>query len=185
MTDVAPILTPRLRLEGLRPETLAALLDEDRDAASKAQGAEISDEFVEELDRFFVEIQLERMKSNPEGRGWCARTIIVEADGTLIGHCGFHGPPEDVGRAEIGYTVLERYRGNGYATEAASALITYGAQHGATTVFATVAPGNAPSLRVVEKLGFIQTGVEIDDIDGEELVFEFPLPTPEDHPSPS
>jgi RimJ/RimL family protein N-acetyltransferase len=183
MTDVAPIVTQRLRLDALRPETLAALLDDDRQTATNAQGTEISEEFVEVLDRYFVEIQLERMNNNPEGRGWCARAITRDADGELIGHCGFHGPPEDVGRAEIGYTILERFRANGYATEAASALITYAAQHGATTVFATVAPGNAPSLRVVEKLGFMQTGVQIDDIDGEELVFEFPLPAAERHQS--
>jgi RimJ/RimL family protein N-acetyltransferase len=38
-----------------------------------------------------------------------------------------------------------------------------------------VSPGNAASLAVVEKLGFRQTGVQIDDIDGEEGVFELTL----------
>ena len=37
---------------------------------------------------------------------------------------------------------------------------------------ASVAPDNVPSLAVVAKFGFRQVGVQIDDIDGEELVFE-------------
>ena len=37
---------------------------------------------------------------------------------------------------------------------------------------ASVSPGNVASLAVIGRLGFRQTGVQIDDIDGEELVFQ-------------
>ena len=37
---------------------------------------------------------------------------------------------------------------------------------------ASVAPGNVASLAVIGRFGFRQIGVQIDDIDGEELVFE-------------
>lgn len=177
MADVPPLITPSLDLEALQPATVAALLDRDSAAASVAQGRDITEEFLDCLDPYFLQVQLERMTANPGGRGWCARTIIRRCGADLIGHCGFHGPPEDVGRAEIGYTVMERFRGSGYATEAASALIAYAAEEGVDVVFATVAPDNAPSLRIVEKLGFEQTGVQIDEIDGEELVFELRLGT--------
>jgi RimJ/RimL family protein N-acetyltransferase len=39
-----------------------------------------------------------------------------------------------------------------------------------------VAPSNPPSLAVVRKVGFVQTGVQMDEIDGEELVFEITRP---------
>jgi RimJ/RimL family protein N-acetyltransferase len=154
---------------------LRALLDADLDEASRIQGVELGEQFLASAGDYFLRVQLERMTTNPQRRGWCARTMLGREGGAVIGHCGFHGPPEDVGRAEIGYTVLPAFRGRGYATEAASALVEYARGQEVATVFATVAPDNAPSLRVVEKLGFRQTGVQIDEIDGEELVFELDL----------
>jgi RimJ/RimL family protein N-acetyltransferase len=115
------------------------------------------------------------MTSRPSGRGWCARTIVREEDGAVIGHCGFHGPPEDVGRAEIGYTILPPYRRQGFAVETAQGLVDWARTQGETVVFASVSPDNLASLAVVEKLGFRQTGVQVDEIDGEEGVFELAL----------
>lgn len=175
MDDVAPILTERLLLEPIAPETLVALLAGDPAGASRVQRRELTPEFLDSVDDFFLRVQLERMSANPAGRGWCARTMALGGSGELVGHCGFHGPPADVGRAEIGYTVLPRHRGRGYATEAAGALLAWAGREGVRTVFAAVAPHNAPSLRVVEKLGFRRTGVQVDEIDGEELVFELDL----------
>jgi [ribosomal protein S5]-alanine N-acetyltransferase len=169
--EVPPLLTANLRLDPLLPATVEALLAGDRAAAARAQGLPLPAGFAS-AEEFFLRVQLERMTANPPGRGWCARVIVRLADGAVVGHAGFHGPPEDVGRAEIGYSVFEPYRGQGYATEAAQALVAYAAAHGAGTVFASVAPANAPSLRVMEKLGFRRTGVQVDEIDGEELVFE-------------
>ena len=37
---------------------------------------------------------------------------------------------------------------------------------------ASVGPWNQPSLNLVRKLGFVQTGTQMDEVDGEELVFE-------------
>jgi len=175
MTDPAPILTARLSLEPLRPVTVEALLSRDRDAAGRAQGRVLADEFLDLADDFHLKTQLDRMTSRPAGRGWCARLMIRQEDGAVIGNCGFHGPPEDVGRAEIGYTVLPSYRRQGYAVEAAQGLVDWARSEGETVVFASVSPGNAASLAVVEKLGFRQTGVQVDDIDGEEWVFELRL----------
>ena len=41
---------------------------------------------------------------------------------------------------------------------------------------ASVGAWNEPSLNLVRKLGFAQTGMQVDDIDGEELVFETDWP---------
>jgi RimJ/RimL family protein N-acetyltransferase len=175
MSDLAPIVTARLSLELLQPETLEALLCRDKAAAERIQGRVLPDAFLAPADDFFLKIQLSRMTSRPSGQGWCARAIVRTADGAVIGHCGFHGPPEDVGRAEIGYTVLEPYRLQGYAVEAAQALVGWARAQGETVVFASVSPDNPISLAVVEKLGFRQTGVQLDEIDGEEGVFELSL----------
>ena len=50
-------------------------------------------------------------------------------------------------------------------------------QKGIHDFIASVSPGNAPSLTVVRKLGFVQTGEQWDEEDGLELVFERSLPS--------
>ncbi len=175
MSPVAtPIRTPRLSLVPLLEETLAALVAGDHQAASRFQEVELPADFPapDGSDDFFLRAQLERVRADPDHRDWCGRLMIRLADGAVVGRCGFHGPPWAVGRAEIGYTVLPPYRGQGLATEAAAALVAWAWEQGEGTVVATVAPTNLASLAVVRKLGFVETGSQIDDIDGLELVFE-------------
>jgi len=175
MSDFAPIVTARLRLELLQPGTLEALIAHDRDAAEQVQGRVLPEVLFEPAHDSFLKIQLSRMTARPSSGGWCARIIVREQDGAVIGHCGFHGPPEDVGRAEIGYTVLPPYRRQGFAVEAAQGLVDWARARGETVVFASVSPDNAASLAVVSKLGFRQTGIQVDETDGEEGVFELDL----------
>ena len=175
MSPVAtPIRTARLSLVPLLEETLAALVAGDREEASRAQGVELPAGFPapDGSDAFFLSVQLERVRADPDHRDWCGRLMIRLSDGAVVGRCGFHGPPWAVGRAEIGYTVLPAHRRQGLATEAARALIAWAWAQGERTVFATVAPTNPASLAVVRRLGFVETGSQIDDIDGLELVFE-------------
>ena len=83
-----------------------------------------------------------------------------------------NGPGAD-DAVEIGYTIFEPWRGRGYATEAARALMEWArAEHGIRRFIASVAPGNAPSLAIVRRLGFEQTGEQWDEEDGLELVWE-------------
>lgn len=78
--------------------------------------------------------------------------IETAADG-LIGMTGF----ED---GALGYWLGRPWHGRGYATEAASALLVhvFGAL-GANVVEAGVFADNPASLRVLQKLGFRETGV--------------------------
>ena len=107
---------------------------------------------------------------------WLGRAIVrTEPDGTtrFVGTAGFHTPPDADGRVEVGYRVEPQYRRQGVATEVVRALFDWAArEHGIHRFRASVAPGNVPSRAIISRLGFRQTGVQIDDIDGEELVFE-------------
>ena len=62
--------------------------------------------------------------------------------------------------------------GDDYATEAAAALMGWAEGQGVRRFVVSVAPGNEPSLAIVRKLGFVQTGEQWDEEDGLELVFE-------------
>ena len=81
----------------------------------------------------------------------------------------------DVGRAELGYTVYQPWRRQGFATEAITALLAFAARRGSPSVFISISPGNAPSLALAQRLGFHQVGVQEDEVDGTELVFELPV----------
>lgn len=133
--------------------------------------ATLPEEFPTADDRAgFLPIQLHRMEANPDRRAWLARMMLTK-DKQPVGHCGFHGPPEKIGRAEIGYTVFTEFRGHGFAKEAAKALVDWAFDQGEKRVFAAVSPNNTPSLAVVRSLGFKQVGTQEDEVDGLELVF--------------
>jgi [ribosomal protein S5]-alanine N-acetyltransferase len=166
------IRTRRLELIPLAPEAIGNLVGGDTSGAGAILGVTFPAEFPTPGERHgFLPIQLERMQAAPQRRDWMARVMASREDGVAIGHCGFHGPPEMIGRAEIGYTVFTPSRGRGYAKEAATALVEWAFAEGESEVYASVAPNNAPSLAVVRAVGFTQIGTQIDEVDGLELVF--------------
>ena len=174
---VSPIRAARLELIPFDPRAIRALMDGGRIYAEVVLGAVLPAEFPssEELDGFLA-VQLQRMESAPKRRAWMAR-LMRSPSGEAVGHCGFHGPPELIGRAEIGYTVFEKFRRQGYAKEAAAALVRWAFRRGEREVYATVSPTNAPSLAVVRSLGFKQVGTQEDEVDGLELVFAVERPS--------
>ena len=168
----ATLRTARLELVHLDADAIRHLVAGDRAAAEGVTGLPLPAEFPTEEERTGVlPVQLTRMEASPDQLDWTMRLMVTTPDREVIGHCGFHGPPRDVGRAEIGYTVFEPYRGRGYAKEAARALVDWGLAQGESEVYAAVSPSNAPSLAVVHAIGFEQVGVQEDEIDGRELVF--------------
>jgi len=98
---------------------------------------------------------------HPEARLWYTEwQMRLKTDGTIIGSLDFKGPPDEKGEAEIGYGTDAAYRGSGYTTEAARALIdwAFSQSEGLFYIMAETAPDNAASQRVLEKLKFKPTG---------------------------
>jgi RimJ/RimL family protein N-acetyltransferase len=96
---------------------------------------------------------------------WLPRVMLLRPAGErggqppVVGEAGFHGPPRDDGRVEIGYMVVAEHRRRGYALEAARALMAWATtEHHITRFRASVSPGNTASLNLVCKLGFVQVG---------------------------
>lgn len=95
---------------------------------------------------------------HPENHAWHAIWMIERADGTHVGELSFKGFNAD-GSVEIGYGILEAFRGRGYATEAVGAAVDWALrQPGVTHVEAETDPGNGASMRVLEKCGFVPSG---------------------------
>jgi RimJ/RimL family protein N-acetyltransferase len=90
---------------------------------------------------------------------WYQVGIYLLAGGKLIGDCGFRVAKDDPAQAEIGITLAPEYQGQGYATEAARALLHYLlVTLGKHRVFGSVDPRNVSSLRLLERLGMRKEG---------------------------
>jgi len=179
--DVPPIPTARFELRSMSLAFMQALVARDLAAAGAEIGAIVPIDLPDTLDHF-LQFRIGDLSVDPEAQPWLGRAIVLtEPDGTdwLIGSCGFHSPPEPDGRVEVGYRVEPAWRRQGVASEVVRALFDWAHARGVDRFRASVAPGNVPSLAIVSRLGFRQTGEQIDDIDGLELVFELDGWTPE------
>ena len=90
--------------------------------------------------------------------GETAAFAITLPDDTLVGAVGLK-LEEDTGIAELGYWIGVPYWGNGYATEAAGALLEYGFETLALErIWARAFVRNPASSRVMQKLGMLHEG---------------------------
>lgn len=98
---------------------------------------------------------------DPSLLGWGVWLILDRAGEVLVGDVGFKGPPDDEGRVEVGYGILEPFRGRGFATEAVLSLIEWAAdRQEVREVTASTLVENRASARVLVKAGFSRLGVE-------------------------
>lgn len=111
---------------------------------------------------------LARVHAATPGDPWALGFSVVErASGTVIGDCGYKGPPDPEGCVEIAYGVDPAHRGKGYATEAAQGLTAYAFRCGTVRVVrAHTLPELNASTRVLAKCSFRRIGEVIDPEDG-------------------
>ncbi|MHC5035460.1 MAG: GNAT family N-acetyltransferase [Planctomycetota bacterium] len=86
--------------------------------------------------------------------------IVRKADGQLVGSIGLNVSSVPNREGWIGYALAKRFWGQGYATEAARAVVAFGfGQVGLHRIFATCDPQNVASARVLEKVGMRREGL--------------------------
>lgn len=174
VADVPSIRTPRFELVSMTLPFMEALIDHDLERASVELGAIVPESMPDDLVHF-LQYRTGQMRDDPSVQEWIGRAIVLEdAEGRrAIGSIGFHGPPDADGRVEIGYRVEPEHRRQGVATEVVRALFDWAnREHGITRFRAATAPDNVASQAVLARFGFRRRGVQMDDIDGPELVFE-------------
>jgi ribosomal-protein-alanine N-acetyltransferase len=85
--------------------------------------------------------------------GFGLMLVRLKHDLTPIGMCGLI-KRETLADVDVGFAYLPAFRGQGYALEATRAMLAYGKrQFGLSRIVAIVSPGNAASIRVLEKAG--------------------------------
>jgi ribosomal-protein-alanine N-acetyltransferase len=142
--------TERLVLWPLTPDLARRLLEDDG-----TSGLHCADGFPREDDR---SVWAGVLASGEHAAG----TWLVEHDGSLVGTLGAAGPVSPDGDQEVGYGLVLTARGAGLGLEAVAAVCAVLERRpGVRRLTAEVLPGNAPSLRLLHRLGF-------DEVDGGE-----------------
>lgn len=101
-----------------------------------------------------VEQRMVEQNERAQGDGFGLLGIRRRYETSAIGYCGLIIGRGTFEEPEIAYEILPRFRGHGYATEAAGAVIEAAFATGRKRVWATVGNWNAPSFRVLEKNEF-------------------------------
>jgi RimJ/RimL family protein N-acetyltransferase len=111
-----------------------------------------------EYDRSAQEFFRELLKDIESGHlPWGSYYVVTRDRRTLVAAAGYHGPPDEAGRVEIGYSVVEHAQGRGYATEAVRALIARAfATPAVQVIVANTFASNPASIAVLAKCGFLR-----------------------------
>ena len=96
-------------------------------------------------------------KQSMEPRTDYPLAVVLKSEDKLIGGCRINKVSEN--EAHLGYILNRTYWGNGYATEAAKAMVEFAFNElGVHRVYADCHPENAASIRILEKLGMLNVG---------------------------
>ena len=143
---------PQVRLVPATVPLLRALT-EDRSRFGELMGSSVPDGWPEFPEA--IAFTLEHLQNGPEAdHPWSMQFFVDPATLQLIGSGGFAAPP--VERAvEIGYEVAPAFRGRGFGTAAARALVERAAESGEVDhVIAHTRPAPNASTGVLLSLGF-------------------------------
>jgi len=111
---------------------------------------------VEET-RNFVRRAIAAQKEQPRRNYHFA--IVLKAENRLIGACGIFVSNPNNREGWIGFVLNRHFWGQGYATEAAKALLEFGFEKlHLHRIFATCDPENVASAHVLEKIGMLREG---------------------------
>jgi RimJ/RimL family protein N-acetyltransferase len=159
---------PEIRFVKLSPAVLTAVVEGDLAAASAGAGVALTPYLRDE--RWLWEIRLADIARDPASADWIARAAV--ADGVVVGHGGFHGPPDAAGIVEVAYSVDPEHRRKGYAKAMLRALLERAdADPAVTAVRASIRPDNAGSRATIAGFGFKKVGEQWDPEDGLEDVY--------------
>lgn len=165
---VAGIFTERLRLVPCHPAQHVALLTAP-DRFRELAGFPAHESLVRMYTSGDISAEwLASLRRATDTDPWQFGFYLVElASGTAIGSAGFTGPPNPRGVAEIAYGLVPEREGQGFATEAAAALVRFAFEDARVArLCARTLPAANASTRVLAKNGFTFIGEEIVPDDG-------------------
>jgi ribosomal-protein-alanine N-acetyltransferase len=148
MSSLAPIMTSRLLL---RPP---ALEDAQSIFQSYASNAEVTRLVGWPRHKTIGDTQAFLEFAASEWKRWPAGPLLIESrgQGTLLGSTGLAF--ETIVRASTGYVLAREAWGQGFASEALTAIVALARELHVTTLYATCHASHSASIRVLERCGF-------------------------------
>ena len=155
------IVTPRLALVAITPESLRSERSEDGLLGSITNANVPLEWPPEHWEPHVFKLLLKRITDDPTEVGWHRYVALRQTDKsrTLIGTLGGFRKAERPEEFEVGYSVLQDFQGKGYATEGIKALIDWAlARSSVKTISAQTFPSLPKSIRVMKKCGMKYVG---------------------------
>lgn len=103
--------------------------------------------------------------------GFRLYALVRKGEGDFIGYCGLVVGRATPAEPELAFELARRVHGHGYASEAAGAVVDSARAAGWHRLWSTVRDWNAPSFRVLAKVGFARTDRVERDSDLGDLVW--------------
>ncbi len=100
---------------------------------------------------------IERQRTRYTKHEYGMQALLDKSTHALVGQCGLIAKEIDgIPEIEVGYSILKKYWGLGYAAEAARLFIDYAFENQqADSIISTISPGNAKSIRIAKKNGLV------------------------------
>jgi RimJ/RimL family protein N-acetyltransferase len=169
------IRTPRLELVALSDEFVDAVVAGDVARAERQIGARVGRWLVADPGHI-IQLHLAERATERERLTGIGRAIVLSIPGRarrVVGSIGFHGPPDDQGRMELGCRIGVAHRGMGYSAEAMTALTRWAADRFAVTRFVVAVPSPAEAPHLVPiKMWERESGEPHEWVDGVASVLE-------------
>lgn len=167
------IRTDRLDLHEVRPEDYELLAVDRADARLWVDRGFTNPYGYLVDDPGPLPYRLPMVRLNPWQAPYLLRVAVLRDEAVIVGGAGFHALPDDAGVIEIGYEVVAPLRRNGFGSEILHGMWRWVISNPEVkTLRYSVGIENVASQHIIRSLGFAHTGVQQDEIDGPEDVFE-------------
>jgi ribosomal-protein-alanine N-acetyltransferase len=153
--------TARMRLVSGTGELAEAEL-ESRSRLARLLRGKVTEEWPPESVRDVLPCFMESFRAGSAEACWALPwygLLRTDEEDVLCGSIGFKGPPDGAGVVEVGYSVLPEYAGREIATGMLAAVTEWAKGNPKVrAIEAETLPDNMASIRVLEKVGFIDVG---------------------------
>lgn len=176
ISTAEPIHTDRLALHVVRPSDYALLAQDRADPRLWVDRGFSNPHGYLVADPGPLAYRLPMVQAHPEHAPYLLRVAVLTGANVIVGGAGFHSLPDDDGVIEIGFEVVPIMRRQGFGTEILHGMWGWVAhQSNVRTLRYSVGIDNVASQYIVRSLGFVHVGIQEDEIDGPEDVFELAI----------
>ena len=168
----ADLESPRLLLRPLDSHFLSLCLRANGEAAADYLSSDtLPDEWFGKWR--LMALHLQELHRDPAYLRWSLRAILCRTSGAMVGHIGFHSPPNPDYLAqrgsdgiEIGYEIYPAWRRRGLGREALQTLLQFAHAQGVRHCLLSIATDNSASMALARSLGFAPFGPTFEDDGG-------------------